>query len=348
MGKSAPKPDARIGEAALRSAQLGEEYLGWMQGLSEVTTGWATEDRERYQRTFQPLEDRYVAEAADYASPERKAQAATEAVGDVRQQAAMSHQMRERNLTSMGVNPASGRFAGEDRRAAAGETLAAAGAANMARRQVEAIGDSKMSNAINLGKGLAVNPATSMGMTASMGGSGFQGAMQGQGQMGNLLNTQYQNQLQYHQMQNQGMAGIGGAIGSIVGALPMLSSKEYKKDKRKAMGVLDAVKSMPVEEWEYKEGIADGGKARHVGPYAEDFQKATGLGNGKEISVIDAVGVNMGATQELATQVERLEKKIDQIGTGRGKASGRSADRDKPGNSAQARWSREISVMEAA
>lgn len=338
MGKSAPKPDKRIGEAALRSAELGEEYLKWMQDLSDVTTGWATEDRERYQSRFQPLEDRYIADAVDHASPERKEQAATEAVADVRQQSAMSRQMRERNLTSMGVNPASGRFAGEDRRAAAAETLAAAGAGNMARRQVEATGDMKMSNAINLGKGLAVNPATSMSLTGNMGGSGFQGAMNGQGQMGSLLNTQYQQQLQYHQMQNQAMGGIGGAIGSIIGALPIMSSKEYKKDKRKAIGVLDAVKNMPVEEWEYKEGIADGGEARHVGPYAEDFQKATGLGDGKSISVIDAVGVNMGATQELAGQVERLEQKIDQLGAGSRSKS--------PGG--RKRQSREISLMEAA
>ncbi|MBN8194716.1 hypothetical protein JI667_21700, partial [Bacillus sp. NTK074B] len=69
MGKSAPKADPLIGEAALKSAELGEQYLAWMQELSDTTTGWALEDRERYQSTFQPLEDRYVAEAVAYDTP---------------------------------------------------------------------------------------------------------------------------------------------------------------------------------------------------------------------------------------------------------------------------------------
>jgi hypothetical protein len=318
--KRAPAPDPRVGEAALRSAELGEQYLEWMRDQSGITTGWAMEDRERYQRTFQPLEDRMIAEAADYASPERMAAAAEEARADVRQQSAVARASQQRNLAAMGVRPDSGRFASEDRRATAGEALAAAGAGNMARRQTEAIGEARMSNVVNMGRGMAVNPATSMGLGGQMMGQGFQGAMNGQGQMGNMLNDQYRSRLSAWQAQQSMYGSIGGGIGGVIGAF--MSSEKVKTKKRKAVGVLDAVKDMRVEEWEYEAGKGDGGGKRHVGPYAEEFQAKTGLGDGKTISIIDAVGVNMRATQELAEQVDRIAEKIDQIG---GRQGGRGA-----------------------
>ena len=67
---------------------------------------------------------------------------------------------------------------------------------------------------------------------------------------------------------------------------------------------LDAVNSMPVEEWTYKDGVADGG--RHIGPYAEDFQRATGKGDGRSINIIDSLGVTMKAVQDLSKKVDRL------------------------------------------
>lgn len=311
MGKSsAPAPDPRIGEAALRTANLGEEYLRWMQGQSAITTGWANEDRARYQGTFQPIENRIARDALDFASPQRMAQAAHEARGDVRQQGAIGRQIQERNLTSMGVNPASGRFAAEARRATAGEALAVAGAGNLARRQTEAMGAARLSEAANLGRGFAVNPATSMGISNNSMASGFQGAMNGNQAMGGMLNEQFRSQLSSWQAQQSMLGGIGQGIGSIIGALPMMSSKDSKTKKKPVDGALDAVRGMRVEEWEYKQGMGDGGGKRHVGPYAEEFQKRTGLGDGRSISIIDAIGVTMRATQELADKVDDLSDNI--------------------------------------
>ena len=310
MGKkSAPEPDARIGDAALRSAELGQQYLDFMRPLADETMGWAREDRERNQSVFQPLQDRYIAEATNYASPERMQKATSEAAADVRQEASLARGASSRNMAAMGVNPASGRFASEDRRLTAGEGIAAAGAKNMARRQVEAVGEGKMANAINMGNQTAVSPASLAGLSGQQAGSGFSGAMQGQGQMGSLLNTQYQQQMQGWQARQSMYGGIGGALGSIAGVF--ISSKEKKTDKRRpAISSLDAIKNMPVEEWKYKDGEGDGGGKVHIGPYAEDFQKETGLGDGKTISIIDAIGVNMGATKELAEQIDRIESAV--------------------------------------
>jgi hypothetical protein len=140
---------------------------------------------------------------------------------------------------------------------------------------------------------------------AGMVAGGAQTAMQGQTGIMNGLNMQYQNQLQAYQAKNAFLGDLAGAAGSVAG-FAMMSSKDYKTAKRKPMSVLDAVRDMPVEEWEYKQGVGDGGGKKHVGPYAEDFQRATGLGNGKEISIIDAIGVTMGAVQELADKVDKM------------------------------------------
>ena len=86
----------------------------------------------------------------------------------------------------------------------------------------------------------------------------------------------------------------------------MLSSKELKEGKKPAKNSLAAVRKMPVEEWSHKKGVADDG--RHVGPYAEDFAEATGMGDGKTIDAISLMGVTLGAVKELDAKVLMMEK----------------------------------------
>ena len=65
---------------------------------------------------------------------------------------------------------------------------------------------------------------------------------------------------------------------------------------------LEAVKSLPVSFWNYKND-----DVRHIGPMAETFQEATGLGDGMTIDFIDAFGVLLAAVRGLASQVEELQ-----------------------------------------
>lgn len=219
MGKkSPPKPDKRIGEAAVMSAKIGQDYLAFMKDQAAITNDWAAKDRARYQETFVPLENAMIAEAQAYDTPEARASAATEAVADVRQQAAIARAGAERRSMAMGVSPDSGRFAGETRRGATSEALASAGAGNMARRQVEETGRSLRAGAVNLGRGFAINPATSMGLSNGAASSGFSGAMQGQAQMGSLLNTQFQQQMQGYQAKMDMYGQIGAGLGMVTGA----------------------------------------------------------------------------------------------------------------------------------
>ncbi len=147
-----------------------------------------------------------------------------------------------------------------------------------------------------------------LGAGTSATGAGFQGAMQGYGQQGSLLGQQYQLQMAAHQNRQNGLGGLFSGIGQIAGATGFfgLSSKDYKTDKE-PVDALGAVRKMPVEAWTYKPGIADGG--RHVGPYAEDFHKATGVGDGKTVDLMTEIGLTMGAVQQLAEKVDRLEQR---------------------------------------
>jgi hypothetical protein len=47
-----------------------------------------------------------------------------------------------------------------------------------------------------------------------------------------------------------------------------------------------------------------------MGPMAQDFKEMFGVGDGKVIMTVDAVGVLYGAIQALATKVEELEARL--------------------------------------
>jgi hypothetical protein len=309
MGGSPPKPDPNIGIAARESAALGRDYLDYMKEVGAVTRAWAEEDRDRWSTVFKPIEDQFVQKAANWDTPWRRTERRQSAEADVLAGISGAEQAEQRRLAAMGVRPDSGRSLAIGNANNVREGLARAGARNLSDRAVEQEGLQMEQAAINLGKGYAVNPATSIGMSGNMVGSGFQGAMQGQNQMVSALQGQQDYQMQAWNAQQGAAASMWGGIGSVLGLF--MSSKDYKTDRKAPdESPLDQVKSMPVQEYRYKEGIADGGAEQHVGPMAEDFQAATGKGDGRTINVQDMLGTTMGAVQELAGKVEQLEQTV--------------------------------------
>jgi hypothetical protein len=82
--------------------------------------------------------------------------------------------------------------------------------------------------------------------------------------------------------------------------------------------VLAAVATLPLERWSYK-----GETARHLGPMAQDFAAAFGLGeDDRHIFPLDAAGVALAALQGLhalvRTQGARLERLERELATLRG------------------------------
>lgn len=359
-GGSAPSADPNIGLAAMKEAELGEQWLALskdqyaianerqtkLDDLTAQVTGaqitslnnantWAGEDRERYKSVFQPMEDAYIDKAKNWDSAENQAKAASEAKADVQNAAANAQQTRGRQMSAMGINPASGRFAGIESSADTATALASAGAQNNARTTLKNQAVAMQADAINMGKGLPSQATQALGLGVNTGNSvvgnntsvnnawlgnnsllqsGYQTAMTGYGQQATILNSLYGNQIKAWSASQQDNSGLGSALGYIVNkaipstGLSILSDEDAKTDKQPVSGMLNAVKGLPIEEWTYKPGAGDGG--RHIGTYAEHFQRQTGKGDGKTIPVVDAIGVTMGAVQELDAKVDRLARSI--------------------------------------
>lgn len=263
-GGAAPAADPRIGEAAVMQAEIGKDWLDFAReqfdvgnvrqdamdelskklidqqyGISERQDTWAQEDRARYKELYQPLEDDFVREATNYATPEKQAEAAAAAKADIMTNAASAEQQSQRQMASMGINPLSGRFKGIDRAGDLTVGLAAGGAQNSARQMVRDKGLALKADVTNLGRGLPAQSAqaTTVGLgagQAAMGtagaananfyqnnqtmAQGFQGGMAGYQGMGNTLNQKYSSDINAWGQQAQASATSAAGTGQMVGA----------------------------------------------------------------------------------------------------------------------------------
>ncbi|MDP9225986.1 MAG: tail fiber domain-containing protein [Actinomycetota bacterium] len=75
--------------------------------------------------------------------------------------------------------------------------------------------------------------------------------------------------------------------------------------------VLEELARLPISTWRY---MWDAPDVRHLGPMAQDFAAAFGLGEDERlIDTIDADGVNMAATQALYNRVRALEARLAKL-----------------------------------
>jgi Chaperone of endosialidase len=91
------------------------------------------------------------------------------------------------------------------------------------------------------------------------------------------------------------------------------SDKKLKENFEQVEGsaILEKIEELPISEWNYK---AEGDDVKHIGPTAQDFNKAFDLGgNDKTISTIDPSGVALVAIKELTKQNKELKKKNSEL-----------------------------------
>lgn len=130
-----------------------------------------------------------------------------------------------------------------------------------------------------------------------------------------MVKNNYDAQVAQQQMKNSNQqAMMGGLFGLAGSATKMvkpfsLSSRDYKTTGEDAGNVLDKIASLPIERWQYKPEIGVGVEP-HIGPYAEDFHDAFGVGDGKTIAFIDMMGVMLKGLQELTREVRELKGAI--------------------------------------
>lgn len=283
-----------------------------------------------YQKdTFRPLEGKIVADAQNYDTEARRNEAASKAIADVGSQVEMARQQQTRSLQRMGVNPNSGKMLSMSNAMAMGEAATKAGAASKARDNIELQGYARKMDAANMGRGLASSQATSAGVAMNAGnsavnnagvplaqsnqamatmGSGFNTAIQGNSSAGNLFNQSAQTQAQSSNGLFSDLATIG-----MTGAKLFASDKTKKKNIKPVSDdqALEAVKSTPVSQWDYKPGTGDGGT--HIGPMAQDANRTMGeqaAPGGKAVDLVTMNGMNMAATAALARKVDKLSAQL--------------------------------------
>lgn len=300
----------------------------------DQANAWAAEDRARYKSIFVPLQDKFIEKANNWDSAANQAKVAAEAKADVMNNAAGANAANARQAAARGINPASGSWAGIDRAQATQTALGAAGAENNARSTLRTQAIGLQGDALNIGNGLpsqaldATKTGVATGSSANSNNLAAQqswlnnqsimtDAYKGAGSLaynaGNMWGSVYDSRVGLLNNQDQmAMAGpnaILGGLGSLAGmgiGAYMRSDEDAKEDKREVKGVLEALKRMPISSWRYKpeEGL---GEDQHIGAMAQDMKRELGVGNGKEIAVVDAIGVTMGAVKELAEKVEALK-----------------------------------------
>jgi len=75
--------------------------------------------------------------------------------------------------------------------------------------------------------------------------------------------------------------------------------------------VLERVKNLPLTSWNYR---SESNAVRHLGPVAQDFHAAFGLGaDDKHIAGLDSSGVALAAIQGLSQELRAKEAEIDQL-----------------------------------
>lgn len=310
-GAQSYKPDKKIGKAAMEQAEIGRDYLSWTKDRAKTTDAWAAADRARSIKTFRPLEDKFIRDAQIHDSAGRLRQAAQEARADVMAGARVAREGESREMAAMGIDPRGGRYRSIRRASSMATGLAAAGASNLARNRVRSEGVALRGDAVNMGRGLAVNPLSSFAAGSSgvaSGTSAAQGGLQSQAQ---ILQGQDNAKLTAQNNAAQANGAMFEGLGTLAGFALMSSDENVKEDRKEARSATAALRKIPIDSWKYKDDAphADGGTP-HTGAMAQDFQKATGTGDGKTINVVDAIGVTMKAVKEIDAKVSQISRGI--------------------------------------
>lgn len=313
--------------ASSRASAVSDAQLLAMQKQTALT-----DDLTGYNKaTFRPLEQGIVADAQTFDSPEREAANVAKATSGVQSEFDNTEAQQRRQLARQGVQPGSAKALMLSQGLATTKASALAGAAYKARTDTETLGYARKMDAASLGRGLSSAQATSAGLALNAGNSSV-----GNAQVPLAVTQGGVSQMQsgYGQAMgaNSSAASIYGNIGSLqnqananetaymkammdVGTSAYgayQSDKNVKTDRKKFSGklALSMIKRMPVESWKYKPGVADGG--HHIGPMAQDVQKAAGdnvAPGGKMIDAISLHGLSLAAVQELDKRLITLERK---------------------------------------
>ncbi len=223
-------------------------YTDKIQALNLRTaqdaSDFAKGQQAQYEKLYRPLQAKFVDEAQNYASPDKKALARGQAMAAVGQQFDAAGDAAKRNLESYGIDPSATRFAALDvgTRTAKAAATAAAGTQSDVNRELTGLG--LEAQALNIGNGLpgqvtqSQNTSTMAGSAGNTAGnstygtySGALGNPQSFGALGNqslglagsLTGQQYQGQLAAFNANQNSSSGFGSMLGAGIGAAAQIA-----------------------------------------------------------------------------------------------------------------------------
>jgi hypothetical protein len=293
MGKNnvAPPDYAPLAEASAEAARiqtgLGREQLDFarqqydrsapiLEGIARQQMSAQNEqmtqarDYYNYQKdTYRPLERSIVQDAEQFNTEAYRNDLASQAAADAGQAFGISQQQNQRAMSSMGVNPNSGRFAGMQKASELQQSAARANVMTGTRSQAQQMGYARKLDAAGLGRGLAGASAAAYGGASAAGsmaggnaqsagqnymgnmsiGAGTMGAgqqMQLQG-LGNVLNNQTQT---YINTSGSFMGDLGGILGGAASLYTAFPSDRKIKENIEEVGV-DQRTALTLYEFNY-------------------------------------------------------------------------------------------------
>lgn len=278
----------------------------------------------RYLTAFAPAEDKLATQAMTYDTPERRAQAAAEAVAGVDTQFSRVQDAQRRDLGRAGISLDSGRALTLDMAGRFSQAKAAAGADRTARQQIENTGMSLVDNVAKLGRNITGTSlqAQGLGLNAGSAATGQMGQQQGTynnslqpvaqffgGASGALGSASSMQNAITNQKQAAGNSTMNGLLGlGKLAATVYTSDPKTKKVHGKVSGkkALQSLEDAKVLKWTYKDGKGDGGT--HVGRMATKNDVDTP--DGKGIDVISELGTHHAAIKQLSLEMAKLSKVV--------------------------------------
>ena len=234
-GSSAPPPDPRMGEAALKQIALNERQyddyraqdMPWIKDVANQALGIsrANADRagalsdyqlsamkrndDRYWNVAVPLEDQLLQDVKRFDSAGYKDQQVASAMGDVQSAGTRSLGQGMRAMARMGVNPNSGKFQAGVAEGQLGQAAALANAANKTRMAADQIGLSTKMQMYGGMKGLAGLGATNAGLATGAMGMGNSSGAAMTGAAGSYTGANNAALAGYNSGVSSGIAGFG-------------------------------------------------------------------------------------------------------------------------------------------
>jgi len=108
-------------------------------------------------------------------------------------------------------------------------------------------------------------------------------------------------------------AATGAYLPAGSGSWASLSDRNVKANVIGVDGqdILERLASLPIATWNYK---TQADSVRHIGPMAQDFRQAFGLGEDEtHISTVDSEGVALAAIQQLYREKQELKNRLEAL-----------------------------------